>query len=77
MIRYIVWADIIKSPHDGKPCRVPAAEVARLFGVDPGECVFIDNYLLDCYKLDGIDRTNTVHLRPQANGNYDLPGLKR
>lgn len=69
--KYICYGDTIVSPTDGNKHHISAHEVARLYGVNPKECVFCDARNRD--RLRGIISDGLVQLWPRPDGNYILP----
>ena len=71
MKRFLVHDGIVRSRNDGEWHQVPAREVARLYRVDPRECVFRDfDYL---YRTRDIDTSRLISLYPDPTGAYELP----
>ncbi len=73
--KYLVVGGTVVSQSDGQECFVSAAELVKLYKLDPAECILAEN-------KDDVDRalagrrTGTMTgfrwLGPRADGDYSL-----
>lgn len=66
MKKYMLHPGYVPSKHDKDRHWVGSGQLAKLYGVDPCDCVTFREY------YDPKD-PNFVHLHPDYNGNYKMP----
>jgi len=64
---FLVYPGEIESAIDGDIHKVGAKDLMRLYGVDPKDCIVVNNG----YETKGL-RGKFYHLRPRFKGDYDL-----
>ena len=74
MIKYIVYGMNMISKNDGQIFYLYACSVARLYKVNPRECIFIDHQ--DKSKLKGLDTSKYIELYPVYDGDYSVINKK-
>jgi len=67
--KYLVCPGIVVSKHDGESHHITAAELIRLYRVDPKLCKIV----LRREDVFGIDWSEYIVLRPRTDGNYETP----
>lgn len=63
--RYVLHPGYITSAHDGQDHFIGGPRLARLYGVDIKQCVWIDR--------DYFPQTGDIHLIPREDGDYRIP----
>ena len=70
MIRYVLHEGFVTSRRDGQRHFIGHGQVARLYGVNPSECL---RYPRPPYDLSWQESPGLIHLYPRSDGNYTLP----
>lgn len=68
MIRYVVYGGYVISKHDAQEHYVGPTEVARLYGVNPSECIMARTVS----ETIGYKHDRYVWLGPDSSGRYEL-----
>jgi hypothetical protein len=71
MKKYLVIGEYVRSKVDGDMHYVSAPELARLYGVNPEECIFDRSEYFNKGFRKGCE--NLIVLRPRYDGKYRLP----
>lgn len=71
MIRYVLHPGPVAGPFGRDPQHIDAGQLASLYGVEPSECVVAPDY--DADWATWPEPPGAIHLRPRADGNYQLP----
>lgn len=66
--RYLVIGGSLRSPHDGQFRHVDPRTLARLYRVDPRDCLFASGW--DDQRLAAIRAKDYIVLRPRFDGDY-------
>ena len=70
--RYAVHPGAMSSKNDRDVHYIGASQLMRLYGVDPRDCIIIDDRRPETYQ--GRDNSGGyIHLYPDYHGNYELP----
>lgn len=69
MTRYVLHPGWVTSKFDGDRHFIEGPTLARLYGVNILDCVFID-------ELQYREQEGDIHLFPQYSGDYTLPKTK-
>lgn len=72
-LKYLVVGGLVRSQTDSQLHRVIARELARLYRVDPRECIFCEDDDEARYNLLGVEPGRLIVLRPRADGVYRSP----
>lgn len=71
--KYAAHAGFVFSKHDGDKHFIRGEEVARLYGVNPDECIIVD--ALTHRGVREYAEENLINLKPRNDGNYNLEEL--
>ena len=72
--KYVCYGGWVYS-NDGDQHYIKAMMLPRLYGVNPGECVFIDQSSKSPVT-NGSLINKLIPLHPDSSGEYELPGRK-
>ena len=67
MKKYLVIAGRIPSKYDGDIHKISCSQLVALYGVDPKECIFVDEDRPDTFKFI---KEKLVILRPRYDCDY-------
>ena len=73
--KYVVVGGKIMSKSDGDIHHIPAPVLAKLYGLDPRDCVLTDESKPD-YETTRRNYSGHTVLFPRYDGNYTLPAPK-
>lgn len=71
--KYICCGGYVVSATDNQEHYISAFRLARLYGVDPRECILVDHY--NDHNLLGYELGHLIHLiflYPKSDGNYTI-----
>jgi hypothetical protein len=76
MKKYLVIPDYIISKNDGQRHYISCNKLVQLYGVDEGECVFVESSstgkMTDSIEYNKKRYGNLIELKPKHSGNYIL-----
>lgn len=78
MKKYICIGSEVISKHDGDRHYIDAKKIAKLYGVNPNNCDFIEEedeyaYWRSSFLPYDHPKDRPIVLRPRYDGNYTLP----
>lgn len=69
--KYLLLGGWITSRYDGDDHYIPAKQLAKLYSVDPAECVMINQPIrYEHEEFIRLNKDNYTILRPRSDGNY-------
>jgi len=65
---YLLLGGWVSSKSDGELHYVSATKLLRLYGLDPRECILVNDF--NGSSLRGVDLTSLIVLGPRFHGDY-------